>query len=188
MQVKTGAAIDVGRRQRRDLCRVRPDQAFGQHGDRPVLSRAAARPALHRRPAAQGDRRLQCRADAGRLWNSDVRDGGDPLLYIESIPYWETRGYVMTVLRNYWMYENQEGRKSASREALTQGLWPKFPGLPGRRQSRSARATPRPRQRTGCRWQLTRASRSARSGSRCSRFPTRGPWRTTVRATGWSSG
>jgi len=65
-------------------------------------------------------------------WNAMVRDGGDPLLYIESIPYWETRGYVTTVLRNYWMYEAQGGRAaSASRSALAQGMWPRFPGLPG---------------------------------------------------------
>ena len=70
-------------------------------------------------------------------WNAQVRDGGDPLLYIESIPYWETRGYVTTVLRNYWMYEARGGRegksgaKLASRGALAQGLWPRFPGLPG---------------------------------------------------------
>ena len=65
-------------------------------------------------------------------WNGIVKDGGDPLLYIESIPYWETRGYVTTVLRNYWMYEGKDGRlKSSSREALAQGMWPKFPGLPG---------------------------------------------------------
>ncbi|MEP9401082.1 lytic transglycosylase domain-containing protein [Sphingomonas sp. VNH70] len=64
-------------------------------------------------------------------WNLQSRDGGDPLLYIESIPFWETRGYVMTVLRNYWMYEKQAGKASASRAALAQGMWPKFPGLPG---------------------------------------------------------
>ncbi|KQN71273.1 lytic transglycosylase domain-containing protein [Sphingomonas sp. Leaf62] len=64
-------------------------------------------------------------------WNVQLRDGGDPLMYIESIPYWETRGYVMTVLRNYWMYEKQAGKPSASRAALAQGMWPKFPGLPG---------------------------------------------------------
>ncbi len=64
-------------------------------------------------------------------WNVQLKDGGDPLLYIESIPYWETRGYVMTVLRNYWMYEKQAGKASASRAALAQGMWPKFPGLPG---------------------------------------------------------
>nr|WP_240047696.1 lytic transglycosylase domain-containing protein [Sphingomonas panacisoli] len=62
-------------------------------------------------------------------WNAIVKDGGDPLLYIESIPYWETRGYVTTVMRNYWMYEAKDGRlKSPSREALAQGKWPKFPG------------------------------------------------------------
>ena len=65
-------------------------------------------------------------------WNDIVRDGGDPLLYIESIPYWETRGYVTTVLRNYWVYEAQTGKPaSASRTALAQGLWPRFPGMPG---------------------------------------------------------
>ncbi|WP_298673945.1 lytic transglycosylase domain-containing protein [uncultured Sphingomonas sp.] len=65
-------------------------------------------------------------------WNAIVQDGGDPLLYIESIPYWETRGYVTTVLRNYWMYEAQAGRAtSTSRAALAQGMWPRFPGLPG---------------------------------------------------------
>ena len=65
-------------------------------------------------------------------WNSIVHDGGDPLLYIESIPYWETRGYVVTVLRNYWVYERESGRDvSPSRSALAQGMWPRFPGLPG---------------------------------------------------------
>lgn len=60
-------------------------------------------------------------------WNDEVRDQGDPLLYMESIPYWETRGYVNVVMRNYWMYERQSGAPSQSRKALAQGLWPKFP-------------------------------------------------------------
>jgi soluble lytic murein transglycosylase-like protein len=64
-------------------------------------------------------------------WNMRQIDRGDPLLYIESIPYWETRGYVPIVLRNYWVYEQVAGKPSASREALVQGLWPRFPGLPG---------------------------------------------------------
>lgn len=61
-------------------------------------------------------------------WATEVRDNGDPLLYIESIPYWETRGYVGIVLRNYWMYEAQAGRPSQSRKDLAQGRWPRFPG------------------------------------------------------------
>lgn len=66
------------------------------------------------------------------LWNSTVRASHDPLLYIESIPYWETRGYVMTVMRNYWVYQGREGRASDSRSALAQGQWPRFPGAAGR--------------------------------------------------------
>ena len=64
-------------------------------------------------------------------WNSEIRDGGDPLLWMESIPFWETRGYVSVVMRNYWMYENQAGGGSDSRAGLAEGKWPKFPGLTG---------------------------------------------------------
>lgn len=64
-------------------------------------------------------------------WNARRLDRGDPLLYIESIPYWETRGYVPIVLRNYWIYEEEAGKISPSRLALAQGLWPRFPGLSG---------------------------------------------------------
>jgi hypothetical protein len=64
-------------------------------------------------------------------WNTEIDNKGDPLLWIESIPYWETRGYVNIVMRNYWMYERQAGGVSESRAALAQGMWPTFPGLTG---------------------------------------------------------
>ena len=60
-------------------------------------------------------------------WNTEINDQGDPLLWMESIPYWETRGYVAIVMRNYWMYERTAGVQSASRRALAQGRWPEFP-------------------------------------------------------------
>ena len=60
-------------------------------------------------------------------WNSEINDQNDPLLWMESIPYWETRGYVAIVMRNYWMYERAAGVPSPSRRALAQGLWPEFP-------------------------------------------------------------
>ena len=65
-------------------------------------------------------------------WNA--RSGNvtrDPLMYIESVPYWETRGYVTIVLRNYWIYQQQAGAKGDSRTALVQGMWPRFPGMSG---------------------------------------------------------
>ena len=63
-------------------------------------------------------------------WNARF-DQSDPLLFIESIPYWETRGYVPIILRNYWIYEQQMAEDSPSRRALVAGLWPRFPGLSG---------------------------------------------------------
>jgi hypothetical protein len=71
-------------------------------------------------------------------WNVAIRDNGDPLLWMESIPYWETRGYVSIVMRNYWMYERQAGGPSESRTGLVQGMWPKFPGLTGAESVRIA--------------------------------------------------
>ena len=61
-------------------------------------------------------------------WTGEVRDLGDPLLYMESIPYWETRSYVAIVMRNYWVYERQANAPSSSRVALAQNAWPMFPG------------------------------------------------------------
>ncbi|MBC2668077.1 lytic transglycosylase domain-containing protein [Novosphingobium piscinae] len=71
-------------------------------------------------------------------WNTEIRDKGDPLLWIESVPYWETRGYVNVVLKNYWMYERQAGGPSESRIALAQAMWPTFPDLAGSQAVRMA--------------------------------------------------
>ena len=60
-------------------------------------------------------------------WEGEVRDQDDALLYMESIPYWETRGYVAIVTRNYWMYERQANAPSPSRRALSENKWPMFP-------------------------------------------------------------
>ncbi|MEN7536346.1 lytic transglycosylase domain-containing protein [Aurantiacibacter flavus] len=61
-----------------------------------------------------------------RRWESEVNDQNDPLLYMEAIPYWETRSYVAIVMRNYWMYERQARAPSASRRALAQNVWPQL--------------------------------------------------------------
>jgi soluble lytic murein transglycosylase-like protein len=59
-------------------------------------------------------------------WAS-IRDGGDPLLWIESLPYWETRYYVPAVMRNLWIYEGLAGRPQHSLSAVAQHRWPAFP-------------------------------------------------------------
>ena len=59
---------------------------------------------------------------------------------MESLPYWETRGYVAIILRNYWEYEKQAGRESVSREVLAQNKWPRFPDARSVRMSANTRA------------------------------------------------
>ena len=64
-----------------------------------------------------------------RRWEDEINDQNDPLLWMEAVPYWETRSYVAIVMTNYWMYERQAGTAlSTSRVALAQNAWPPFPG------------------------------------------------------------
>ena len=51
----------------------------------------------------------------------------DPLLWIESIPYWETRYYVPSVLRNMWVYQGLANAETPTLTALAQHRWPAFP-------------------------------------------------------------
>lgn len=60
-----------------------------------------------------------------------IQDKGDPVLWIESIPYWETRYYVPAVLRNLWVYEGLEHKDQSSLKALAQHRWPAFPATSG---------------------------------------------------------
>ena len=54
-------------------------------------------------------------------------DRGDPLLWIESIPYWETRFYVPAVLRNMWVIQGLKGEPTPTLTSLVQHKWPDFP-------------------------------------------------------------
>jgi soluble lytic murein transglycosylase-like protein len=51
----------------------------------------------------------------------------DPLLWIESIPYWETRYYVPAVFRNLWVYQGLAKADTPTLSALSQHRWPAFP-------------------------------------------------------------
>jgi soluble lytic murein transglycosylase-like protein len=59
-------------------------------------------------------------------WAS-INDKGDPLLWIESIPYWETRYYVPAVLRNMWVYQGLNDEDVPTLKAMAQHRWPTFP-------------------------------------------------------------
>jgi soluble lytic murein transglycosylase-like protein len=59
-------------------------------------------------------------------WAS-INDKGDPLLWIESIPYWETRYYVPAVLRNMWVYQGLDNEDTPTLKAMAEHHWPTFP-------------------------------------------------------------
>lgn len=50
----------------------------------------------------------------------------DPLLYIESIPFRETRQYVRYVLENIWIYRNRLGQTPISQQVLINYGWPLY--------------------------------------------------------------
>jgi soluble lytic murein transglycosylase len=56
-----------------------------------------------------------------------INDKGDPLLWIESIPYWETRYYVPAVLRNMWVYQGLNDEDRTTLRAMAEHKWPSFP-------------------------------------------------------------
>ena len=60
-------------------------------------------------------------------WSAYLPGTGDPLLWIESIPYWETRYYVPSVFRNLWVYQGLAGAQTPTLSAIAQHRWPAFP-------------------------------------------------------------
>jgi soluble lytic murein transglycosylase len=74
------------------------------------------------------------------LWNLKTAVQQDPLLFIEAIPFAETRAYVAIVMRNYWMYQRQTGAPTTSLTAMAQGQWPRFPASALATASRAAPA------------------------------------------------
>jgi soluble lytic murein transglycosylase-like protein len=60
-------------------------------------------------------------------WQKSLHASDDPLLFIESIPYAETRDYIVRVMGNYWVYsEMMGGYENASAAALAQNHWPHY--------------------------------------------------------------
>jgi soluble lytic murein transglycosylase-like protein len=50
----------------------------------------------------------------------------DPLLFIESLPYPETRNYIKHVMTYYWMYARRTNENAPSLEETAEGKWPLY--------------------------------------------------------------
>ncbi len=53
-------------------------------------------------------------------------DTYDPLLYIESFPAYETRGYIKRVMSNLWLYRARLNQPLTSMRELADGDWPLY--------------------------------------------------------------
>ncbi|MEO5612474.1 MAG: lytic transglycosylase domain-containing protein [Sphingomicrobium sp.] len=86
---------------------------------------------MRRSPATGGQLpRMMAAYNAGPVpvsrWAA-IPGQADPLLWIESIPYWETRYYVPAVFRNMWVYQGLARAETPTLSALAQHRWPAFP-------------------------------------------------------------
>lgn len=59
-------------------------------------------------------------------WAGTIRHGGDPLLFIESVPLDETRAYIPRALALTWLYAAQLGLPAPSLDEIAAGEWPTF--------------------------------------------------------------
>jgi len=59
-------------------------------------------------------------------WGAALRDGGDPLLFIEAIPVGETRAFVPRVLAYTWIYAARLHLPTPSLDELAAGGWPRY--------------------------------------------------------------
>jgi soluble lytic murein transglycosylase len=59
-------------------------------------------------------------------WDNTLNASQDPLLYVASIPVFETRDYVQRVLTNFWMYQIRFGQKTPSLDEIAAHEWPRY--------------------------------------------------------------
>ena len=50
----------------------------------------------------------------------------DPLLYIESFPAYETRGYIKRVMANLWLYRARLNQPLTTLKVLADAQWPLY--------------------------------------------------------------
>jgi soluble lytic murein transglycosylase-like protein len=62
-------------------------------------------------------------------WRRRDEYGGDPLLFIESIPSRETRLFIEKVLTSYWIYRHRLNQPTPSLDAIAAGEWPTYTPL-----------------------------------------------------------
>lgn len=140
---RTGAESRAGAQ---GLMQIMPRTASHVTGDRALIKRERERlldPAFNLEIAQRYLRELMRQVEpAGNLfmlavaynggpgnlrrWRTKLGVDDDPLLFIESIPSAETRGYIERVLTNYWAYRDRLGKSSPTLDQTAAGDWPVY--------------------------------------------------------------
>ncbi|MBY6263828.1 lytic transglycosylase domain-containing protein [Azospirillum sp. 412522] len=81
-------------------------------------------------------------------WRRDLSDITDPLLFIESLSFGETRDYVEKVMANFWIYQLRLGQETASLSAVADGKWPGYAPVESGPAQVAARPDPLPAAKT----------------------------------------
>ncbi|HEX7390804.1 MAG TPA: lytic transglycosylase domain-containing protein, partial [Acidiphilium sp.] len=63
---------------------------------------------------------------AASAWERTIKDGGDPLVFLESIPNATTRRFVTQVLTDSWIYAEEIGSTPESLDAMAEGKFPEL--------------------------------------------------------------
>ncbi len=61
-----------------------------------------------------------------KKWRRRQAQDDDPLLFVETLPSRETRGFIKSVLTNFWAYRAQLGQATPSLDAVAGGRWPVY--------------------------------------------------------------
>ena len=59
-------------------------------------------------------------------WRRSQAQDDDPLLFVETLPSRETRGFIRSVFTNFWAYRAQLGQATPSLDAVAAGHWPAY--------------------------------------------------------------
>ena len=65
-----------------------------------------------------------------KRWVENIDYQNDPLLFMEMIPWRETRLHVKRVITNYWMYGSRLRQKQQSLQQFLEGKWPLLDEVP----------------------------------------------------------
>lgn len=73
-------------------------------------------------------------------WEQRMGPQADPLMFIETLPSGETRGFIERVLTNFWIYRARLGQPMPSLDSLADGGWPRYDPIDAEARAHAAKA------------------------------------------------